>query len=70
VDAPRNGAVTEEAGREGYLEEEGGACRADVEDVSGGRVNIVGEQKLVAEISLPAVCDRCWALFCSLNFCS
>jgi len=36
MDAPRDGAVAEEAGGEGDLEEEGGSGGADVEDVSGG----------------------------------
>jgi len=35
VNAPRNGAVAEQTGRECYLEEEGGAGGADIEDVSG-----------------------------------
>jgi len=49
VDAPRDGAVAEEAGGEGDLEEEGGAGCADVEDVSvrGGVISslVAGYEK-------------------------
>jgi hypothetical protein len=57
VDTACDGAVAEEAGREGYLEEEGGARGADVEDVSGGKKINIFTGRAVNGKNLPAVCD-------------